>query len=501
MLQYQAPRPHRRAPSSGGEEAQAPAQDKQSKLGNGALAQKLVGPQSSQSPGFDLDDWVKGDGKEQAVQGGVSRPDKIKKGMKGALIGDGDISLSSSADGTGQEVARLPNGTPCELLKTSGKMVQVRARVGEANKDGWVPSTAFSDQPAISKDEENPSLRDDYVYSKFEGDLSPQNPTGKDARQGYLGNCFLIGSMAAVANASPSTIKDMVKYNKEKGTYTVRFYEEQGRGQTKPVYIEVDSYLPTSAGGRQDPSYAGDQGGPMWSAIIEKAYAKWKGGYDVIGDGGVGSQAMQEITGGMSSSKDPSSMKEDQVIPYFEAAKKAGKAIYAGTKDGKKSEVQAPFRGTGSGPYTADIKQTHKWNEINPGSFRVNDVKGIAGSAYDVGEHGDLQGALKGQNVQSGTVEYKKNKAQIQFRNGFAPKTAEDLQVVFQYEGVIDLNKFVIANHAYAFEGVVEGGLLQFYNPWGSYQPKPLTPREFLDLYDSLSVNQPPAAKTTDGKK
>lgn len=492
MLQQQAPRPNRRtAPANAAEESNAPKKDPQSKLGNSGVASKMM----EKKVGGDLGEWSKGDGKEQAFQNGVSRPDKLKKGQKGALIGAEEISLTSSAEGSGQVVAKVPGGTPADLLKSSGSKVQVRVRTGDKSQDGWVDASMFSDQPGVGKDEENSKLRDDYVFSKFEGDLSPQNPTGKDARQGYLGNCFLIGTMAAVANASPSVIKEMVKYNKEKGTYTVRFYEEQGKGKFVPVYIEVDSYLPTSKENHGDPVYGGDQGGPLWSAIIEKAYAKWKGGYDVIGEGGVGSETMQEFTGGASSSKDPSSMKEEEVIPYFEAAKKAGKAIYAGTKDGKKSEVQTPFKGSGDGNYTADVQQTHKWNEINPGTFRVQDLKGKAGSAYDVGQHGDMEGALKGSNVKSGNVEYKKNKAQIQFKPGFAPANAADLQVVFQYEGVIDLNKFVIANHAYAFEGI-QNGLLQFYNPWGSYQPKPLTAREFLDLYDSLSVNQPPEQKT-----
>ena len=67
--------------------------------------------------------------------------------------------------------------------------------------------------------------------------------------------------------------------------------------------------------------------------------------------------------------------------------------------------------------------------------------------------------------------------------------------MTFEYEGVLDVNKTIIANHAYAFEGVV-GKELQFYNPWGSYQPKPITPAEFLTYFDSLTTNAPPAAKT-----
>ena len=514
MLTHQAPRPSRKQKTA--EEESTPQRaDAQKRLGNSALAEKInrkitgeTGGQqeaqqgAQQGAGFDLDAWVQGDGKEEAVVDGVSRPDAMRKGLQGALIGAAQIELGSAQQG-GTTVATVTEGTAAELLKTSGDRVQVRVRVGEEQKTGWVAKALFSDQPAMAKDDEHPGLRSDYVFSKFDGDLSPKNPTGKDANQGALGNCFLIGSMAAVANTAPHIIEEMVKYDASKGTYTVRFYEESGRGKFTPVFIDVDGWLPTAANNRKDPSFAGDPGTPLWSAIVEKAYAKWKGGYDSIGDGGVGSEAMEEITGGRSTDGDPSRMKEADVIPYFEAAQKAGQVIYAGSKDGRRSEAQAPFKESGAGAgagagssakFSADIKHTHEWNEIIPGSFRVQDGKGPGGSAQDTGKEGDAQAKLRGLQVTSGSIDYKGNKAELAFKKGIRP-AANDLEVLFQYHGVIDTDKFVIANHAYAFEAVKDG-MIQLYNPWGSYQPKPLTPAEFLASYDSLSVNQPPGRKT-----
>lgn len=497
MLQYQAPQPKRNQRREGTAETEAPRADKQSRLGNSALTERTVGKTSSQGVGNDeLSDWVSGGGTEKAMVKGVSRPDKLSTGMKGALIGASEVELRTGEDGTGSVVAKVPEGTAAELVKTKGNFLKVRARSGDKNVEGWVAKELFSDQPAISKDEGNSSLRDNYVYSKFDGDQSPKDPTGKQATQGSLGNCYLIGSLAAVANASPQIIKDMVKYNADKGTYTVRFYEEKSYGKSTPVYIEVDSYLPTSSTDRSDPSYGGDAGGPLWSAIVEKAYAKWKGGYDAIGDGGVGSETMEEITGGRSASKDPGSMKPADVLPYFTAAKKAGKAIYAGSKDGRKSEAQTPFSGSASGSYSATLSHTHKWNEIIPGSLRITDTGGKAGTARDTGVEGAQKANIVGTSVDKGSIDYKANRAELKFKNGIAPAQAKDLEVYFQYHGVIDLQAFVIANHAYAFEGVVEGDKLQFYNPWGSYQPKPMTAEQFLANYDSLSVNTPPANKS-----
>ncbi len=502
MLQQQL-RPPDRARTAGVEPTVGIGGDKQTLLGNTALAEQkttaspVVAP--AVSPSTDANTFPAGEELKEVGAPQPMRPSSFRVGQKGALIGSSaTIALAKSSDGKGK-AGEVPDGVAAEILRTSGARLRVKVRNGDKSLEGWVESAVFSDQPSLTKDDENAKLTDDFVYSKIDGDHSPVAPTGKDTAQGSAGDCFLIASMAAVANASPGAIEDMVKYDKGKGTYTVRFYEEQGRGASKPVYIEVDAYLPTSKSERKDPSYAGDKGGVMWSAIIEKAYAKWKGGYDVIGEGGTGETAMAEMTGVRSVDKSPSSMKEADVIPFFTAAKKDGKAIYAGVKDGMRSDVQAPFSGTGDGPFTGKVKHTHRWNEINPGTVEISDTAGKAENAWDSGEHGDRTGKLAGGSVKSGLVNYKgdaKDAIELTFAKGKGPAAAKDLEVSFDYEGVLDVDKTIIANHAYAFEGVVDGKELQFYNPWGSYQPKPISPALFLKLFDSLTTNTPPAAKT-----
>ncbi len=426
---------------------------------------------------------------------GVLRPDSFRSGQKGALIGRGaQVELQSTEKG-GSVVARVPDGAPATIVSSKGTRVKVQVRNGSSNVEGWVDKTVFSDQPGVSKDEENKKLADDYVYSPIGGDQSPKDPTGKDTAQGALGDCFFIASMAAVANAAPGVITDMVKYDPKKKTYTVRFFEERGRGASKPVYIEVDGYLPTSAGSRNDPAYAGDPGGKMWPAIVEKAYAKWKGGYDVIGEGGLGEQAMAEMTGGKSTFKNPASMKEKDVIPYFQNAKKDGKAIYAGVVSGVKSSQQAVLSGTGDGAYKGKVKQNHRWNEIVPGTVTVADAKGKAPTARDTGEDGDATAKLEGRGVKSGSVGYKDSAIELTYDKGKGPADGKDLVVDFDYHGVVDLESFLIGDHGYAFESVV-GDKLQFYNPWGTYQPKPISAATFLKYFDSIALNTPPASKT-----
>jgi hypothetical protein len=463
--------------------------DKQSRLGNAAVASEAdVATPTHRGP--ELKD-------PKATQ--PLRPGKAGSGDKGALIGNGtEVTVYKSSSGKSTKT-KVADGAEAEVLEAKDGRLKVRVRSGKANVEGWVDQAVFSDQPALTRDEEDKALSDDFVYSKVDGDHSPKAPTGKDTAQGFAGDCFFIASMAAVANASPGAIEDMVEYDAEKGTYTVRFYEEDYAGKYTPVYIEVDGYLPTAKDKRKDPVYAGDEGGKLWSAVIEKAYAKWKGGYDVIGEGGTGEQALAEITGARSQNKRPGAMKEEEVIPYFEQAKKDGKAIYAGVKDGVKSEAQTPFSGKKDGPFTGKVTQTHRWNEIVPGTLSITDTKGKAGTAFDEGSEGDRKGSLAGDGVKDGTVHYKGDKAhslELTYDAKQGPAEAKDLQVRFDYEGVLDTTKFIIGNHAYAFEEVVGGKELQFYNPWGTYQPKPITPAEFLRYFDSLNTNTPPARKT-----
>jgi hypothetical protein len=427
---------------------------------------------------------------------GPMRAANVTSGKWGALIGKEDtIKLTANMDGTGDSFS-VPDGKTCKVIEVKGDKMKVEVRIDKEKKQGWVATSLFSEQPQLNKDDDAPGLQDDFIYAKQKGDHSPTAPKGTDTAQGALGDCYFIASMAAVANASPQTIKDAIKYNPEKETYTVRFYEEDWSGKKKPVYIEVDSYLPTVAGNRADPAYAGDPGQNLWPAIMEKAYAKWKGGYQAMGNGGYGAQAMAEITGASSQEQNPKAMKEADVIPYFEKAKKDGKAIYAAVENNRQSDAQTPFRGSGD-QLTASITHTHRWNHIVPGTVKVTDKAGkVKGTISDNGKEGDKDAKLLGSSVEAGAINYKANTAELKFQKGTGPGKPEDLEMRFAYQGVVNTDKLLVANHAYAFDGVVNGKELQFYNPWGTWQPKPITPAEFLKHFTNISVNQAPSTAT-----
>lgn len=428
----------------------------------------------------------------------VSRAAKITKGMPGALISGGaDILVKSDAGLKGSTVATVSDGTPCHVTDVGAASVKVTVRQGQKNVAGWVSTAVFSDQPGLKKDEDNTKLDEDLEYNKIEGDLTAGGMPDKKkpTTQGGLGDCYFISSMAALHFANPEFAKTLCRWDDKKKRYIVKFYESGTKGKAMtPVEIEVDGYLPTSKSSPSDPAYAGDPGDAMWGAIVEKAYAKWKGGYDVI-EGGDGAQAMQEMTGVKSAPKNPASMKEADVIPYFKKAQTDGLAIYAGVINSIKVAQQTPFSGS-AGKYTANVAQQHEWNEIQVDSLSITDKSGGVASARDQGEEEAKTGKIVGTDVKSGEVQYKDNKVSVDYKAGKAPKTAGDLQLDFETHGVVLPSKTLIGNHAYAFSGVTAQNELQFYNPWGSYQPKPLTAAEFIKFFDSLSTNAVPKTKT-----
>ncbi len=474
---------------------QGMGEDEQSLMGNQALLAQLQG-----GPTFE-------DGTPIPTHQGAevtgdfdpaTRDKTVQAGASGALIGDGaTVKITTGRTSRSKLLAEVPDGTACEVLQVTATKMQVSVRVGDKMEVGWTYKALFSDQPGLSTDEYDKDLHDAFPFAYFEGDHDPTAPKGNDTAQGALGDCFFIASMAAIANASPSTISDAITYNQAANTYTVRFHEEDYSGRMKPVDITVDAYLPVS-GARNDPAYAGDPGQALWPAIMEKAYAQWKGGYSVIGEGGTGHTAMAEITGVRSRSKNPSSMREADVVPYFEGAMADGLAIYAGVRNTMESAVQSPLRGSSEGPYTGTLSQTHNWNQVEHGTLTISDKKGAVASARDTGQEGQRKGDIVGRDVAEGELEYESSRVSLKYDEGRMPETASDLEARFEYHGMLNASKVIIGNHAYAFERVVEGDKLQFYNPWGSYQPKPITAAEFLEYFDSLSTNAAPANKTAE---
>jgi hypothetical protein len=102
------------------------------------------------------------------------------------------------------------------------------------------------------------------AYSAVGGVLFARGgPSYADVCQGYVGDCWLLASLAETAYRKPGIIQSMFTANGN-GTWTVRFYING-----KPDYVTVDNQLPS--GGTLYDLIAGR---PLWVALAEKAFVQ-----------------------------------------------------------------------------------------------------------------------------------------------------------------------------------------------------------------------------------
>ena len=195
-----------------------------------------------------------------------------------------------------------------------GDVFSVRASDGRNNTDFSVEvgrvSVPDADQGGSGIDLPDPKLHRDecradgtpkFHTKRYTGPLFVDGAQASDVKQGSLGDCYLPSAIASLAFARPGLFKDVIKQNDD-GSYTVTFKERQGwNGGFKDKKITVDGDLYSRSWG--GPLY-GSSNGPtgtdkmeMWWPILEKAYAQYKGDYNVIGDGGRSSNVFRAIMG------------------------------------------------------------------------------------------------------------------------------------------------------------------------------------------------------------
>lgn len=167
------------------------------------------------------------------------------------------------------------------------------------------------------------------------GDIHPS-----DVTQGSIGDCYLLASLAAIAQQNPEAIRRMIRAN-EDGTYTVTLYQPHSplafwEPRFEPVEVTVTPDFPVRNGA---PVFAhpGDAAGgeqELWPMLIEKAYAQSHGSYGAI-EGGLGYDAMQRLTGTPSEWHLPQAVSFSDLADHFEA----GHAITASSLPDLRLEV------------------------------------------------------------------------------------------------------------------------------------------------------------------
>ncbi|MBM4386885.1 MAG: hypothetical protein FJ088_04045 [Deltaproteobacteria bacterium] len=188
--------------------------------------------------------------------------------------------------------------------------------------------------------EDNPPTTDDsqYKYEEFkgeafikgEGDALDIQPD--DVKQGYLGDCYLVAVLGAVAHTDPDLIRNMIKDNGN-GTYDVTFRMDIAWYGAEKKTVTVDSKFPTRGDQRPVYSKVGDtktEGAEtkseLWVMIIEKAWAIVKGSYKNI-EGGNPGTFMEKVTGKKSDIFSPSSVADSDLIARLSTAQKNGNPV------------------------------------------------------------------------------------------------------------------------------------------------------------------------------
>lgn len=115
----------------------------------------------------------------------------------------------------------------------------------------------------------------------------------EDISQGALGDCWLLSSLAALAN-QPHYIRKMFlthQYN-PRGKYRIRIYCPI---QKKDIVIEVDDYIPCHKSSKK-PVFTSPHGHESWVMLLEKMFAKYQRSYANI-EGNTMLYAMIVLTG------------------------------------------------------------------------------------------------------------------------------------------------------------------------------------------------------------
>ena len=425
--------------------------------------------------------------------------EKAPTAVWGALMADAELVNEDDKKVT------VKRGKVVKLIRAEDSETFVVEGISNKQKvTGKIDAVDFQRQPGLTTYDHDDNvttdeIRKDYGYVDYTPEKGKEltsdgaDPSVSDVSQGAIGDCYLMAGMGAVVAQRPDLIKKMIQYDASTGVYTVTFKERVG-DKFKDVPIQVNASLPSGRG--INPSYAsgdvtkGGNNAALWPAIIEKAFAVWKGDYEEI-VGGTSSKAMEVITG--SKSKYSGVPPEDRVIEVFRAHERAQAAVCAGTVDYIDERKEKLFMGVGAGPFRTTLPGSEgSPARIVKGSVKITDTgKGKGGVARD-----DKQGKVAGGGVKEGSITYKGGATSVTYKDGSLPEHADDIEAKYRYKRLISKSLNLYGNHAYMFVKV-EDDKLVFANPWGSnasWQPKPMTAAEFRTFFGGVSVNTPPEA-------
>jgi len=205
------------------------------------------------------------------------------------------------------------------------------------------PGSEFKTDLSGMQTLENPTQldkhKDTYSYGTAEGDLidlhAEKDLVFDDVNQGSIGDCYFAAALTAVLYSDfDHTLRDgMIREVKDSDgrvtRFAVRFYD----ARNKPFDVEVDAQIVRRDGKSlymrsADSKFGAEEWAPT---LIEKAYAKWRGGYEKIGNGGYAGDVMQALTGSTATYRTVTSLSDATIFSNVKSSVQAHRPVTAGT--------------------------------------------------------------------------------------------------------------------------------------------------------------------------
>jgi hypothetical protein len=180
------------------------------------------------------------------------------------------------------------------------------------------------------------------AYSRQPGDLLDGDSfQWTEVAQGGIGDCYLIASLSALLYADPKgPLAQGLIVPRSKGGKVVSYYVNFFQATGRKLRIEVDPDLVrTNSDGHllYASSTQNQPGAEEWApSLMEKAYARWQGSFNAIGNGGYAADALHALTGKKSKHY---AAGDSKLIAAIEAAANQGRPQVSCTKSASKSLV------------------------------------------------------------------------------------------------------------------------------------------------------------------
>lgn len=204
--------------------------------------------------------------------------DFLSGGIGADILISIDGSTGDSIDpGDDIDIVWVDSGSSSDLVSSSSGQDYIQYVSGFANgADRSLDGDRIND-PRTSTGETYKTFANRPLFAS-------NGPSPDDINQGYLGDCYFLAGLSAIAKDSPQTLMNyIVDFND--GTYGVRLGDN---------FYRVDNDLPVFHSYNTSPAYAGfGAEGSMWVAIAEKAFAHYRTGANSYGsiEGGWGVEA------------------------------------------------------------------------------------------------------------------------------------------------------------------------------------------------------------------